>query len=228
MCFNLSFFNMFNGEPVTYVKGQGYDLGYGKESVPSITVSPGNVCNGEKVGISDNTVVVAKGGTARSRNGIGLTKLGRIIIAQSTTKVTERNFCLEVAEQVSMYYKDRVDLFLMEDGGGSTQSYSNFSRLTVAPEGGRKVPVVTCVELRGPMKLHPMKVGSKGEEVRFLQMILGGLVCDGSYGNLTYKRVKEAQKALKAAGLYTGAIDGSCGPLTIAALGKAVGMNLGY
>lgn len=220
--YNLGFFNMSNFDTVTYVKAKGFDVGYGG-SPERLTVSPGNVCgaeaddkNGKKwgVGIKDNVVVEPSGGDARSRNGIGITPTGKIIIAQSTNKVTRRSFCTSVATQIKNYYKDTVKIFLMEDGGGSTQSYSNFSKLTIAPEGGRKVPTVTCVKLRVPLKLtKTMRTGSKGEDVRLLQMVLGGLECDGSYGNATKARVKAAQKALKIAQ------DGSCGPITLKALG---------
>ena len=116
--------------------------------------------------------------------------------------------------------REPVKLFLMEDGGGSTQMYSNISRLGISPEGGRKVPTVTCVKRRFLPKIsRTLQVGCKGEDVRLLQMILGGIECDGSFGNITKKRLKEVQKALKAAGLYAGAIDGSCGPMTLKALG---------
>lgn len=211
--YNLAYFNMADYSTVNYVHALGYDVGYG--GVPErVVINNDNVCGGYAVGIRDNSVVIGKGGTSRTRNGIGITALGRIVVAQSTAKITERNFCLAVAEQVSMYYKDRVKLFLMEDGGGSTQMYSAISKLGIAPEGGRKVPTVTCATRKTPLKVsRVLKIGCKGEDVRYLQMILGGLECDGSFGNATRKRVKECQKAL---GL---SVDGSCGPLTQAALG---------
>ena len=221
--YNLGFFDMKNYSTVTYVKARGYDIGYGGIA-DRLTVSSGNVCGGEAkrgLGIRDNEVLTPSGGDARSRNGIGITAQGRIIVAQSTTKVTRRNFCKEVTLQVNQHWKDTVKLFLLEDGGGSTQYYSRISLLGNAPEGGREVPTVSCFKLKVAPKLHPMKVGNKGEDVRFLQLILGGLVCDGSYGNQTFKRVKESQRMLKAVGLYDGAVDGLCGEKTIAALEKA-------
>lgn len=221
MCYNLAMFNMSNYNTISYVKSKGYDVGYASKSDPCeiVNVSTGNVCGGYALGIKDNEVVI-KGSTVRSRNGIGITKSGRIIIAQSTSKVTEKNFCREVAIQVSQYYKDTVNVFLMEDGGGSTQMYSNISKLGIAPEGGRKVPTVTCVKRRVPQKVNRiLKVGCAGEDVRYLQIVLGGLVTDGSYGNATKKRVKECQKELKALGIYDSAIDGICGPGTQKALG---------
>lgn len=211
--YNLAFFQMSNYNTVNYVKAKGFDVGYGGVA-ERLTVSPGNVCGGYAVGIKDNDVVIRGDGSTRTRNGIGITPKGNIIIAQSTSKVTEKNFCKEVAMQVSQYYKESVKLFLMEDGGGSTQMYSAISRLGISPEGGRKVPTVICVKRRNlPKFTRVLKTGCKGEDVRLLQMILGGCTCDGSYGNATKKRVKEAQKAL---GLTA---DGSCGEITQKALG---------
>lgn len=211
--YNLAFFNMKNYDTVNYVRAKGFDVGYG--GVPErLTVSAGNVCGGYAVGIRDNELVIRSDGTTRTRNGIGLTSKGNIIIAQTTSKITEKNFCKEVGVQVNQYYKESVKLFLMEDGGGSTQMYSAISKLGIAPEGGRKVPTVTCVKRKQlPKATRVLKTGCKGEDVRLLQMILGGLVCDGSYGNATKKRVKEAQRAL---GLV---VDGSCGEKTQKALG---------
>lgn len=218
--YNLGFFDMKTYDTVTYVKANYIDCGYGG-GPERLTVSPGNICgceansSGKKwgLGIKDNEVVEPAGGDSRSRNGIGLTLLGKVVIAQSSTNMTRRNFCEEVKKQVSKYYKDSIKMFLMEDGGGSTQSYSSFSKLKIAPEGGRAVPTVTCVTRKVPFKIaNTLKVGSKGEEVRMLQMVLGGLECDGSYGNATKARVKAAQKALGIAQ------DGSCGPITLKAL----------
>ncbi|MBQ0165347.1 MAG: peptidoglycan-binding protein [Bacteroidales bacterium] len=211
--YNLAFFNMSNYNTVNYVKGGYKDFGYGGVA-ERLTVSPGNVCGGYATGIRDNEVVIRGDGSTRTRNGIGITPKGNIIIAQSTSKVAEKNFCKEVAMQVNQYYKESVKLFLMEDGGGSTQMYSAISRLGISPEGGRKVPTVICVKRRTlPKFTRVLKVGCKGEDVRLLQMLLGGIECDGSYGNATKKRVKEAQKAL---GLTA---DGSAGPVTLKALG---------
>lgn len=213
ICYNLAYFNLADKKTITYVKGNWKDLGYGGVN-DQITVSPGNICSGYAVGIKDHTVTIKGDGSKRTRNGIGITKLGSVIIAQSTHNITEKDFCKEVATQVSSYFKDSVKLFLMEDGGGSTQTYSDFSKLTIAPEGGRKVPTVTCVNLKIPLKItRTLKTGCTGEDVRMLQMVLGGLECDGSFGNLTKTRLKAAQKALKIAQ------DGSCGPITRKALG---------
>lgn len=216
ICYNLAFFNLSTKVTENYVKGNYKDFGYG--GIPErLTVSPGNICGGYALGIKNGEIIMGTGdGRSRTRNGIGVTKLGSIVIAQSTHKITERNFCKEVATQVASYFKDCVNFFLMEDGGSSTQSYSNFSKLTIAPEGGRKVATVSCVNLKIPLKItKTLKVGCTGEDVRMLQMILGGLVCDGSYGNATKDRVKAAQKALEIK------VDGSCGPITLKALGLA-------
>lgn len=211
--YNLAFFNMSNYDTVNYVKAKGSDVGYGGIA-ERLTVSSGNICGGYAVGIKGNELVIRSDGTTRTRNGIGLTSKGNIIIAQTTSKITEKNFCKEVGVQVNQYYKESVKLFLMEDGGGSTQMYSTISKLGISPEGGRKVPTVTCVKRKQlPKVTRVLKTGCKGEDVRLLQMILGGLVCDGSYGNATKKRVKEAQRAL---GLT---VDGSCGAITQTALG---------
>lgn len=221
--YNLGSFNAKTNETTIYIKAKGREVGYGGAQ-ERLTVSPGNVCgakadsDGKKwgLGIRDNMVVEPTGGSYKSCNGIGITPSGKIIIAQSDGRIMKRDFCLEVCRQVKIYFKDTVKMFLIEDGGKNTQFYSNFSKLSMIPETEKKVPTVTCVKMRLKLKLtRTMTTGIGGEDVRLLQMILGGLECDGVYGNATKARVKAAQKAL---GITQ---DGSCGPITLKALGLA-------
>lgn len=217
--YNLAYFNMATYDTVNYVKAKGFDVGYGGIT-QRLTVSPGNVCGGYLLGISDGDVMIKKAGSGRTRNGIGITAKGNIIVAQSTTNISELSFCEEVSSQLTKYWKETVKLFILEDGGGSTQMYSSFSRLGIAPEGGRKVPTVTCLKHKTLPKIgRVLKVGCTGEDVRLYQMLVGGLTTDGSYGNACYRRTKEMQKELKACGRYTGQIDGVAGPGTLKAMG---------
>ena len=212
LCFNLGMFEMSTGKGVTYVRGRKGILGYGGNSYE---VGWGiNSCKGYSNGIVDGMVLINKplGGT-RTRNGIGITQSGKVIIAQTTHKVTEKAF----AQAVNSYCAKRgeaIKTFVLEDGGGSTCEYSSVSKLNCAPEGGRRVTTVVCVSRIGlPPVTRNLKLWSKGEDVRLLQTVLGGIECDGSFGFGTRSRLMQAQKAL---GL---AADGSCGPLTRKALG---------
>lgn len=223
VAYNLGFFDAKTHKTTSYVKSKGQDLGP-LRSQNRLTVSPGNVCGSEPdedgkkwgLGIKDNEVIEPSGGDYRSQNGIGITARGKIIIAQTNGRSNRRDFCTEVKRQVKVHFKDTVKLFLMENGGKNTQSYSNFSKLDMIPELGCPVATVTCVRMRVRVKLsRTLTIGMSGEDVRLLQMILGDLECDGVYGNITKARVKAAQKAL---GITE---DGTCGLITLKALGLA-------
>ena len=229
LCFNLGIFVMKTGVSCTYVKSHKGIHSYGLEGKSRLLDLDGiNACCGYSNGITDNMVLVnhPMGGSSY-RNGIGITTTGEVIIAQTSTKTTEKTFCQKVlSDCVKRGY--RVKTFILEDGGGSTSMRSNLSNLNFYPAGKRKVATITCVSRKYPIALKrysPKKddnglpiernlaLGCSGEDVRMLQMVLGGIECDGLYGTGTYKRVKEAQKAL---GIK---IDGKCGPQTKKALG---------
>ena len=207
IAFNLGMFNMANGKGVTYVRSRKGIHGYGGNSYE---VAWGvNACKGYSNAIIDGMVLVnAPLGGSRTRNGIGITKTGKIIIAQTTHKVTERAFASYVNSYVAKQ-GEKVQTFVLEDGGGSTAGYSAISKVGYAPEGGRKVSTVVLVSrIAVPPITRNLKLWCKGNDVKTLQMALGGIEVDGSFGFGTRSRLIQAQKALGLVG------DGLCGPLT--------------
>lgn len=205
LCFNLGLFKMIYkdgklvaGESSTYVKAQGKDLSYGyMTSSEMLEIDWANRCHGYSNGIINGVVKVNHPmGGSRTRNGIGKTVSGKIIIAQSSTKVTETAFCNAVNQQVKAR-GETVKLFILEDGGGSTSSYSARSKLTFAPEGGRPVTTVVCLNLISPQRIgRILYKDCKGEDVRLYQTIVGGLEADGHFGPASGKKTKSVYAAL--------------------------------
>ena len=217
LVFNLGLFNMSTGESCTYVKNHKGELSYGGRS-DNLEVSPGNITRGYANLIKDDAIVKSSywlGGTAL-RNGVGITKDGDVIVARTTDAVSEMVFgkrLLTRAKKEGM----SISLFVLQDGGGSTSEYSAISKLIFYPQGARKVAsVLTASRIKHPCIARPLIPGCKGEDVKYLQMILGGLDCDGIYGSATKARVKEFQKV---AGFKGKELDGKCGPLTQKKLG---------
>lgn len=212
LVWNLGMFNMSSGVSVTYVRSIKGDLGYGGNS-DVLDLDGTNKCKGYSNGIKNGAVLVNKPlGDSRTRCGIGKTVSGKVIIAQSSSKMTEASFCSKVLNETAKR-GERVELFVLQDGGGSTSQYSDISKLAFYPEGVRKVCTVVCAtRIAYPKIDRTLNLWKKGEDVRLLQMVLGGIENDGSFGFGTRNRLKAAQKALKLTA------DGSCGPLTRAAL----------
>ena len=196
LCFNLGMFDMSTGRGVTYVHTPNGDLGYGGNS-DTLSLPGGYACQGYSNGIKSGKLAINKPlGGSRTRNGIGITDRGHIIIAQSGHKVTEATFCAAVNNFV-LSRSQTVKLFVLQDGGGSTAEWSNVSRLGFYPEGGRPVTTVVCVKRKTtPTLTRPLYNGIKGDDATALQTILGGISCDGDFGPGTAARVKAAQKAL--------------------------------
>lgn len=213
LTFNLGVFNMATGKGCTYVHSRKGDLGYGGGS-DVLEINTFNKCKGYSNGIKNGCISINKPmGGSRTRNGIGITNSGKVILAQSSSNMTERSFCQKVNSEAAKS-KEVVKLFVLQDGGGSTSSYSNASKLSFYPEGIRKVAtVVYATRIGGKPITRALKLWCKGEDVKLLQTVLGGIEVDGSYGFGTRSRVIQAQRAL---GLVA---DGSCGPLTQKALG---------
>lgn len=215
LVFNLSLFDMRTGEICDYVKAENGIAG--KDRYTEIVKVGACECAGYSNAIIKGVVSIqAPLGGSRTRNGIGLTASGKVIIAQSSHKVTERAF----AEAVNAFIKaqkETVDMFILQDGGGSTGEYSGLSRLSFSPEGGRPVPAVTIVKSLYrpvfPCVERVLSKGKKGDDVKLLQTVLGGIEADGIFGNGTRSRVQQAQRAF---GLIA---DGIAGPLTLKALG---------
>jgi hypothetical protein len=197
LCFNLGIFGMTSGLGCSYVRAKGRDISYGSEKPHILTINAENQCRGYSDGIIDGQIKInLPMGGKRTRNGIGMTNKGHIIIAQSAGSVTERTFCTAVNTFVQNKGQ-AVKLFTLQDGGGSTQEYSALSRLNFAPEGGRKVANVVCVKRRRVQSIFaPVYEGCRGENVELVQMALGGIEIDGSAGPGTKKRIKAAQAAL--------------------------------
>lgn len=220
LCFNLTTFNMSNSMADTYVRAQGRDIAYGQEGagVRLLTINANNQCLGYSNGIINGTVAINRPmGGKRTRNGIGISNKGFVIIAQSGTSTTENGFCVAVNNYVRNKL-DTVKLFLLEDGGGSTQEYSAMSKLNFAPEGGRKCPTVVCVRQRYKQAITDVVYkGSKNKaDIELVQIALGGIECDGIAGAGTETRIRLAQKAL---GFPTALQCGIAGGKTMRALG---------
>lgn len=202
LCYNLGMFNMPNsktGASITYVHTARGDLSYGGYS-DDLRIDGFNTCKGYANGIVNNKIVKKRWlrETKTFRNGIGMTDSGKIIIAQTLagTKVTQATFCSVVLSRVKAR-GESVKLFVLQDGGGSTSHYSNLSKLGYYPAGKRRVSTVVCINRRNvPKVTRTLKYLCKGEDVRTLQIVLGGLECDGYFGNGTLARLKAAQKAL--------------------------------
>ena len=219
LCFNLALFNLNNGNTITYVHNANGDIGYGNDKSNLVRLNDQNWCRGYSNGIINGTTTVnAPLGGARTRNGIGLTKSGKIIIAQCNSRMYEKSFCNSVNNFVKKQ-GEFVDIFVLQDGGASTSMYSNISKLSFAPEGGRKVATVVCLKRKysGTFRVNrQLKYRCKGEDVKLLQQFLGGIEVDGSFGRGsagTEQRVKAFQRKM---GLKQ---DGICGPATLKALG---------
>ena len=216
LAYNLALFNFSDNKTVTYVHSPFGDIGYGGKS-EVVYLNPANYCKGYSSGIKDNCVYLnAPLGGTRTRNGVGITSNGDVIIAQTNTKMREQTFCKEVLRIANKQGK-YVKLFVLEDGGGSTSHYSNISKLGFAPEGGRKVPTVLCLKRKNfPTVDRTLKRGSKGDDVKLLQQVLGGIEVDGSYGAGYYGTVQRVKAAQTKLGLKA---DGIAGPKTLRALG---------
>lgn len=229
LCFNLGVFDVRKGATYgasfTFVSGPKiltdpsgeFDKTIGGRS-DVLWIDDVNRCKGYsnaiKNGIISINAPMASSSTKAVRNGIGVTVSGKVIIAQSSKAVTERTFAAAVNDFV-ITRAERVKLFVLQDGGGSTNEYSNISKLAFHATGeNREVATVVCASrIALPPITRTLKKGCRGEDVRILQMVLGGIECDGIFGAKTKSRLKEAQRAL---GLVA---DGSCGPLTRKALG---------
>ena len=163
-----------------------------------LQINSNNECKGYSNGIINGVTKINKPmGGSRTRNGIGITKRGHVIIAQCGHNATEKNFCEAVNAYVSAR-SQKVDLFLLEDGGGSTQEYSAMSKLNFAPEGGRRVATIVCVRfLDLPAITYPVyKNRAQCNDSLIVQTVLGGLECDGKFGSLSVSRLANSQKAL--------------------------------
>jgi peptidoglycan hydrolase-like protein with peptidoglycan-binding domain len=150
--YNLAFFSMtagtdkygaIKGRTVTYLKANGKDVGYG--GVPQrIKVNEGNVCGGYKAAILNGQRQAVSAWGARARNANGLLKDGRYFQVQSIYKVTER----AIADFMMPY---KVDIMLLQDGGGSVGFYDARTDSLIAAElegaNGRPVASVMGVIL---------------------------------------------------------------------------------
>ena len=222
LTFNLGLFDMRTGDSNCFVKGPRMISDSSGLTHPKIGgqsdilyLNSQNMCKGYSNAIVNGKVKVEHPlGKTSKRNGIGITTDGFIIIAQTSHSSYETAFANAVNEYVIKNGK-KVRLFVLQDGGGSTSEYSAISKLGFHPTGEiRKVATVVCVKFRHiPPVTRTLKYGARGEDVKTLQTVLGGLVVDGVFGTNTRTRLKSAQRAL---GL---AADGSCGPLTRRALG---------
>lgn len=226
LCYNGTWFNMPTSankskniayDTVCYMVGKGKQIGYGG-IYERIAFNSANIIGGCILGIKDDKLKTNDTATLTTRNGIGETTDGRFFMVQ-TTSMTNKSCCTKTLNWIHKNYKTNVKTFILEDGGGSVGVYSSRSKLLWAPkkEGsdGRYVSNVICFKRKAtaPKIERVLKRGCKGEDVKLLQTIIGGVEVDGSYGPAMVTRIKQVQKAL---GLSQ---DGSCGPATLKALG---------
>lgn len=149
--YNLAFFNMsggtdqygaIKGRTVTYLKGKGYDIGYGGTE-DRLTIDSNNVCAGYKVGVKNGIRKSVSTSGRRCRNANGQLKDGRYFHVQSVTINTEK----ELVDHMMKNYT--VDLLLIQDAGGSTGFYDARKNVLIAGEkegnNGRAVASVVCV-----------------------------------------------------------------------------------
>lgn len=190
--------------------------GYGGQG-ETLTLPNGDFVKGFTTGIKDDVVVSKSTSGASCRNGLGMTTDGKYIVAQCSTNVSFKTFSVNVLSKVkAMGYS--VKLFIEMDGGGSVGTYSAKSKMLFAPKkegaNGRAVASVLCITYKGGRKITvTLKKGSRSDDVKLLQTILGTVEVDGLYGNGTASAVKQTQKNL---GLFA---DGIAGPVTLKALG---------
>lgn len=229
LVFNLAFFNMSGEAGVKYRTIQFLhipklgDCGYG--GTEQVLTLPGTSekVSGWKVGVEDGAVVSNDIASRRSRNMLGILMDGRLIqvqtdLGENKKGYTEKEVCTYAAEYARKKLGSRIKLLLIMDAGGSTGCYSGRAKLLFAPEkkgkDGRAVASVFWVRLKpnAPKIKRALYQGLKGDDVKLLQMVIGGVEIDGSYGPATRARVIEVQKSL---GLTP---DGMAGPLTLAAL----------
>lgn len=231
LTWNLCFFNMntaaarkadavYNTIQYMRISRLGGDVSYGG------TASRIFIPNGDKVAPWKDAIVngVVKTGnldktTRRSRNAFGTLANGKYIVVQTTYGYTETAMCTYVNTYVKTNYKTTISFLGIFDAGGSTGCYSGISKGLFAPEkegtNGRPVSSVLCAKRKptATKVTRTLTKGCKGDDVKILQQVLGGIEIDGSFGTGTKNALIAAQKRL---GLTA---DGSCGPLTRKALG---------
>lgn len=153
--FNLAFFNMQKGvdqygqqygRTIQYVKGKGYDIGYGGTSV-QIAPNEQNACAGYKVAVQDGAGKPVLTVGKRARNANGILDDGTYFHIQSVTTCTEK----AIRDHMMRYH--RVKTMLIQDGGGSAGFYDRKRGVLLAGEregaNGRAVATVVCARKDG-------------------------------------------------------------------------------
>ena len=212
--YNLAEFNMtgqYAGLSCCEVIAQGRRVSWGYEKFTDLLyINDNNACRGYSKGIENGIVKLnrPKGGN-RTRNGVGMTTSGDLIVAQTTHKTTDTALCNMVNTYVKAMGKS-VKTFILEDGGGSTAKRSSAANLTIAPEGGRPCATALCVWPKSPITItHPIYNKCPNDiSTKYVQMFLTGLEVDGDAQTLTKNRILAAAKALGLpAGMQTGTAD---------------------
>ena len=200
LIFNLTTFGTRTGIPDTETIINGVRLVWGKEKVSDfVEINQGDKVRGYSNAIKNGVInITDKFGGSSYRCGIGLTNKGHIIIAQSSTRVTELTFAQAVNSFV-VARKQSVKIFVLEDGGGSVQEYAKRSkRYWTSTAEKRPVPTVICAALRGvPSLSRPIYDGAAdGPDAEIIQALLGAMPVDGDPGPTTGKGIQMAQAAL--------------------------------
>ena len=220
--FNEAFFNFVtkandaancSGRTLQYLHNSTIgDIGYGDKTIRINFF--GNMITGWATAVSHGQVQPGLNKIVkRARNMDGITVDGRYIHV-TTDRQTEYFVANYVNSFVKKHYATIIKYLFIQDSGGSTSEYSNISKLGYYPEGTRALPNCLCITRKAPYVFtRTLKKGTKGKDVEMLQMALTGFEVDGIFGNGTFNRLKQSQKAL---GLVA---DGIAGPKTIKAMG---------
>lgn len=149
---NLAFFNssgkgrdqygVIKGRTLTYVRGDGRDIGYGGTDV-RIYPNAENSCAGYKVAVANGVKQKVSLVEKRARNANGILKDGSYIHVQSVMPCTESALVSAVMERFD------VKTLLIQDGGGSVGFYDAKKGVLLAAEkeGTNGRPVATAVAI---------------------------------------------------------------------------------
>lgn len=224
LVFNLAFFDFANAYNNSHNIGgrtlqKVYNPTIGDIGCPDavnrtepITIQ-GSVFRGWQNAVINGVVQNISRSGKRARNMNGITADGRYIHVTSDRQ-TEYFVANYVNTHIKKNYDTTIKYLFIEDSGGSTQEYSSVSKLGYYPEGIRAIPSVVCVKRKIKYTLNrTLKLGCRGEDVKALQQILGGIEVDGIFGLGTLNRVKQAQRNNNLAA------DGYFGPLSAKAMG---------
>ena len=135
-------YGVIKGRTLTYLRGKGYDIGYGGPA-DRLIINADNICSGVKVGIKDGKIQSGLTKTKTTINANGLLRDGSYFHAQSVLDSTEQ----ALVQYINSNYD--VSILFIQDGGGSNGKYDADRKVLLAGrmEGvnGRAVASVVCI-----------------------------------------------------------------------------------